>query len=222
MSQMPSPWIAAGVCHEILLRTLPSLRHDMAGILSVARMDLALLKRGMAKLSTQSHDDASGAAERLQRVDEQFGALLRSLQALQGWGSEEVAATPSAEDLLEACLAWVRPVLMLAKVSTECAPPRDGAALLPVSPSAFKYLCLGAVWYWVDTRPALARLTMDLQAPGCLRVQAIDHLGGPLTGAGRAPEPVAQPIDASALAAVAQHVGWTLDLAQSSLTLRWA
>jgi hypothetical protein len=222
MNATPSPWIAAGVCHEILLRTLPSLRHDMAGILSVARMDLALLKRWMAKLSTQPLDDVGAAAERLQRVDEQFATLLRALQALQGWGNEEAGATPSADDLLEACLAWVRPVLMLAKVGTERTPRRDGATPLPVSPSAFKYLCLGAVWYWVDTRPALAGLTMDLQAPGCLRVQATDHPGGPLTSAGRAPEPVTQPIDAAALTAVAQHVGWTLDLAQSSLTLRWA
>lgn len=219
---MSSDWVVAGVCHEILLRTLPSLRHDMAGILSVARMDLALLKRWMAKLATQPLDDAAGAAERVQRIDHQFGALLRALQALQAWGDEAVADSPSADELLDACLAWVRPVLMLAKVTTERTPRRDGAMPLPVSPSAFKYLCLGAVWYWVDTRPALSGLTMDLQAPGCLQVQTRDHPAGPPSGAGRAPAPVLHPIDEPALSALAHRVGWRLDVTPSSLTLQWA
>ena len=220
MSDSASVWVASGVCHEILLRTLPSLRHDMAGILSVARMDLALLKRWMAKLGQQV-DDAASATERVQRVDQQFSALLGALQALQAWGDEEASQTPSADDLLDACLAWVRPVLMLAKVTTERA-PRGGTMPSPVSPSAFKYLCLGAVWYWVDSRPALAGLTMDLQAPGCLQVHATERQGAAPAGTGRAPSPVLHPIDETALAVVAQRAGWTLDVTASSLTLRWA
>jgi hypothetical protein len=224
MSDAPSTaaWVAAGVCHEVLLRTLPSLRHDMAGTLSVARMDLALLKRWMAKLTVlMSLDDAAGAAERVQRVDQQFGTLLQGLQALQAWGDEAVASVPCADDLLDHCLAWVRPVLMLAKVATERG-DRAGEGLSPVSPSAFKYLCLGAVWYWVDNRPALAGVTLDLQTPGCLRVHAVDHPQGPPVGAGRAPQPVLHPIDAPALAAMARHMGWSLDVAPACLTLRWA
>jgi hypothetical protein len=216
-------WISAGVCHEVLLRTLPSLRHDMAGILSVARMDLALLKRWVAKLATQGLDDAAVAGERVQRVDQQFSALLQSLQALQAWGAEEAGDAQGAHELLDACLGWVRPVLMLAKVSTERVPQRDGEApLVPVSPSAFKYLCLAALWYWVDSRPALARLTVALAAPGELSVAIEEHPGGPPVSAGRAPQPVLGRIDEAALSAVAQQLGWRLELAASRVTLRWA
>lgn len=217
-------WVSAGVCHEVLLRTLPSLRHDMAGILSVARMDLALLKRWVGKLvAAQGGDDAAVAGERVQRVDQQFSTLLQSLQALQAWGAEEVSDTPDAHDLLDACLGWIRPVLMLAKVSTERVPRREAAApLAPVSPSAFKYLCLAALWYWVDSRPALARLTVDLAAPGEISVAIEEHPGGAPVNAGRAPQPVLARIDEAALAAVAHQMGWRLEVAASRLTLRWA
>ena len=35
-------WMAAGVRHEILMRVLPTLRHDLLGPISVARMELAV------------------------------------------------------------------------------------------------------------------------------------------------------------------------------------
>lgn len=222
MSNVSTPWVAAGVCHEILLRTLPSLRHDLAGILSVARMDLALLKRWVAKIGHGGPEEAASTAGRLQRVDQQFGTLLQALQGLQAWGDEEVAPTPTADELLDACLGWVRPVLMLAKIAAERTPRDDAAAMAPVSPSTFKYLCLGAVWYWVDNRPALSGLTLSLQAPGVLMVRAVEHSDGPQPDAGRAPKPVLAPVDQGALAAVAASGGWQLTMEPSALRLRWA
>lgn len=222
MNNLPTPWVAAGVCHEILLRTLPSLRHDLAGILSVARMDLALLKRWVAKLGSDGAEDPASTAERLQRVDQQFGTLLQALQGLQAWGDEEVAPTPTADELLDACLGWVRPVLMLAKIAAERSEPAVAATMAPVSPSTFKYLCLGAVWYWVDNRPALSGLVLSLQAPGVLVVRAVEHPGGAQPDPGRAPKPVLAPVDQDALAAVAARGGWQLNVGTSALQLRWA
>lgn len=217
-------WAAAGVCQEVLLRTLPSLRHDMAGLLSVARMDLALLKRWMAKLATQGADDVAGAAERVHRVDQQFVALLQSLQALQAWGAEEVSDTPSADELLEACLGWIRPVLMLGKVSVDrgsAAPDRP--PLAPVSPSAFKYLCLGALWYGVDRHaPALAGMTVTLLPPGGLRVDIALSRDGAAVEAARMPQPVWGRLDEAGLRAVAQHMGWRLEVEPTGLMLWWA
>ncbi len=217
-----SPWKAAGVCQEILLRTLPSLRHDMAGILSVARMDLALLKRGVAKVGQAGGDAPAVAAERLQRVDQQFGTLLQALQALQAWGDEPVADQPSADELLEACLDWVRPVLMLAKIAVERGAAEPAPGLAPVSPSTFKYLCLGAVWYWVDSTPLLSGLTLTLEAPGVLVVQAGEHRDRTSPDTRRTPKPVLAPVDEDALAAVAAQRGWRLEVEPSVLRLYWA
>lgn len=217
-------WAAAGVCHEVLLRTLPSLRHDMAGILSVARMDLALLKRWLARLPDAGMAELPATGERLQRVDQQFATLLKALHALQGWGDEPVGGAPAAEDLLAACLGWVRPVLSLAKVTLECRLPaaEGGLPCAPVSPSAFRYLCLGALWYWVDQCPALNSITVALCAPGALEVEAGLHPEGRQETASGVLPPVLGRIDAAALQAVACREGWRLQVSASRLSLHWA
>lgn len=213
-------WMAAGVCHEILLRTLPSLRHDMAGQLSVARMDLALLKRWLAK-GTLSADDGA-AAERVQRIDQQFVALLQALQALQAWGQEEPVDTPAVSEWLDACLGWVRPVLMLAKVTVERGAD-PALPFAPVSQSAFKYLCLGAVWGMVDQHgPSLAQVMVTLEAPGTLCIAATRHPVDAPAGVDRAPQPTWARLDESALRAVARQAGWQLTVQPSCWRLSWA
>ena len=62
-------WMAAGVRHEILMRVLPTLRHDLLGPISVARMELAVMRRRLerADLAPQDAARASPCARRADR-----------------------------------------------------------------------------------------------------------------------------------------------------------
>ncbi|WP_295540128.1 hypothetical protein [uncultured Pseudacidovorax sp.] len=201
-------WIAAGVRHELLMRALPALRHEMAGPVSLLRMTLLMLKRHAGATPV----DGAACLQRVDQASDQLALLVDSVRALRDW---ELATTDEGlgrSELVRQCAALMRAAFDLNGLSLEIDPrleadgddaPRwpDGAAL--------RYLLLGALGHLHDQQeaPAIVRIEPGDQAHE-LRVRVGPRLDGrddPELLQHRAPRSLA--IDAVCLQSLAEDLG---------------
>ena len=108
-------WIAAGVRHELLMRALPALRHDMAAPVSLIRMSLLMLRRQVAA----SPPDPAACEQRVAQVDEQVGSLVQSVRALRDWELATDDGGLTRAGLVRQCAALMRAAFDLSGVALD-------------------------------------------------------------------------------------------------------
>lgn len=157
----PSPsgaWYAAGVRHELLMRVLPAIRHDMAGPLSVVRMGNTVLRRYLGA----EPFDAAQSLKRLGQTEEQLQLTVAGIRALGRWDTEATEGQLAPADIAQA-MEMARPMLDLygMQLSESVAAP---AAWPAVVPGRVLYAVLGALAYLQDMATA----------PMAIRAEATD------------------------------------------------
>ncbi len=237
-------WIAAGVRHEVLLRSLPSLRHDMAAPVSVLRMAILLLKRQLAAASI----DAEACAHRITVLDQQMGGLVEAIRLLRGWETSAASGTDAARDtitrpaLVAKCVALLRPVFDLRGVSIslapllEAQPPGAGSAgaaanepsALPPEPVwpngvALRYLLLASLCCLHDAPADAGTVHIAPDGPDGLELRSLPRTADmqppmcdPMASGGRLE------IDAAALQCLADDLGYAVIVTADGVRLRLA
>ena len=243
MSQAPPAaraWLAAGVRHQVLMRVMPSLRHDMAGPLSVVRMGNAVLKRYL----DAEPADIGAARRRLEQNEGQLQELLKAIRGLNRW---ELTTSEHQEAALvvASALHLARPMLDLHGSQLEVPEPQTMLQdWPPLQPARGMYAVIGALCYLQDSAEAGG-------APGVMRVLATPdgalqlgrhgkaaaadsesgHESGPDQAIVRAPEslsrhrhatelaPASLPVDRMALECLAESLRWPFVIGADSVTL---
>ena len=233
-------WIAAGVRHELLMRAMPAVRHDLAAPLSLMRMQLLMLRRH-AQADVPAPPEA--LAPRVAQLEAQVGELSQGLRGLREWEWPAVAGGGAPTGLTRPALVAQAVSLMRAafelsgialQVAPALAPLEEGADAGPSPPPTWpdavglRYLLLGALCHLHDAHEAL-------EAGGHIELAPIDDWGvclravarpaAPATGEAapaafaphRAPRHLA--IDAASLQALAEDLGHAVTLAPEALTL---
>ena len=168
-------WLGAGVRHELFMRVLPALRHDMAGPLSVARMGNAVLKRYLAATPI----DPTICLKRMEQTDEQLNELLVSIRTLARWDVES-ADRVSPSPALFATLHLARPMLDLNGVVLDTSEIEAPASWPSVQPARALFMVLGALSYLQDTAAGPSRIT--LSSEGDLLTARSEALAATLPG----------------------------------------
>lgn len=204
-------WMAAGVRHELLMRVLPSVRHDMAGPLSVARMGNTVLRRYLSA----DPFDADKSLKRLDQTDEQFNQLLAAIRSLSRWDTEN-GDRLDADAALAAGWAIGRPVLDLHGLVLEVPDVAAPAGWPPMHPGRALYGVLAALSYLQDTANGPAAISVHVEGDAVL-LQATPR-GEALPEDQR---PAARPlrIDAALLACLAQDLEWPMVVTEGSVRL---
>ena len=203
-------WFAAGVRHELLMRVLPAIRHDMAGPLSVVRMGNTVLRRYLGA----EPFDAAQSLKRLGQTEEQLQLTVAGIRALSRWDTEAAEAPRAAADIAQA-MEMARPMLDLhgMQLSESVAAPAGWPEIVP---GRVLYAVLGALAYLQDS--ATAPMTIRATADG----------GGLLfqrTPTGAAFDllmlPAARPlqVDADALQVLLADLRWPVELTADSVAL---
>lgn len=207
-------WIAAGVRHELLIRSLPALRHHMLAPVSVARMALLLLRRQVAA----PQPDAAACAERIDVVDAQVSSLVEGIRSLRDWELAMQGDPLDRATLVAQCVGLLRTPLEMAGVALEIdpalQPPNPGGPQFGGAP-ALRYLLLGAICHLQDSTPGLQALRVEADGDDRLCVRA--RAGGEARG-GNVPLPEAEPlraprrlaIDAVALLTLGEDLGYSV------------
>ncbi len=222
-------WIAAGIRHEVLLRVLPALRHDMVAPVSVARMSLILLKRQLAT----SPLDTGLATERIAVLEEQVGQVASAMRLLRGWeGNGESETLPGHDlitraDLVAECVHLLRPGFEMHGQKLQI-----DAALLPAEvpiaeserpgwpgAAALRYLLLAALCHLQDTRPMLSAIALVPEGDAMLVLKPHRRDAPAPTQETGAPT---MPIDALVLRTLADDLGFELHIAADELRLSLA
>jgi len=209
---MSARWLAAGVRHELFMRVLPALRHDMAGPLSVARMGNAVLKRYLA---AQPFDPAQ-SLKRMEQTDEQLNQLLISIRTLARWDVESSdRATPSPA--LQATLHLARPMLDLNGVVLDTTTEVDAPASWPsIQPARALYMVLGALCHLQDSAAGPSRIVATPQGDD-LRLQS--EAMAPTLPGDHQPMQRQMKIDAQALQWLSDDLQWPVTVAAGSVVL---
>jgi len=206
-----SPWLAAGVRHELFMRVLPALRHDMAGPLSVARMGNAVLKRYLA---AQPFDPAQ-SLRRMEQTDEQLNQLLISIRTLARWDVESSdRATPTPA--LQATLHLARPMLDLAGVVLESTDAEAPAHWPSLQPARALYMVLGVLGYLQDGASGPSSIQV-LTEGDRLRMQS--SAMAPTLPGDHQPAKRLMRIDAQALQWLSDDLEWPVEIGAGSVAL---
>ncbi|RYF83794.1 MAG: hypothetical protein EOO29_01990 [Comamonadaceae bacterium] len=229
-------WIAAGVRHELLMRAMPAVRHDLAAPLSLMRMQLLMLRRH-AQADMPAPPDA--LAPRVAQLEGQVTELSQGLRNLREWewpameGTTQPALTRAT--LVAQATSLMRAAFELNGIALQIEPglaPADDPTepeSAPRWPDAvgLRYLLLGALCHLHDAHDTL-------EAGGHISVAPVEDWGvrmqahpraaaqageaGPAAfSAHRAPRHLA--IDAVSLQALADDLGHAVTLAPEALTL---
>lgn len=151
-------WMAAGVRHEILMRVLPTLRHDLLGPISVARMELAVMRRRLERADLAPQD----GLRRVQQLDAHLVDLTRGLRELRRWDPLDTERMP-AGSIVRLALALMEQPLRLAglevSVETDCEAEDTELPLAPLLLGTLALLC-----HAQDGLSPGQRLRLDLAA----------------------------------------------------------
>lgn len=155
-------WIAAGVRHELMMRALPAVRHDLAAPLSLMRMQLLMLRRQVAA-DTPVAPGTLGP--RVALFESQVSELSHGLRDLRDWelpltdpdparasGLSRAALVAQGVGLMRAAFDFDGIVLQIDPALEAAA---DDAEVFP-GIAALRYLLLGALCHLHDMHPALA------------------------------------------------------------------
>lgn len=222
MKSSPSArsWIAAGVRHELLMRALPALRHEMAGPVSLLRMTLLMLKRHVGA----SPVDGAACLQRVDQASDQLALLVDSVRALRDWELATNDEGLARSELVRQCAGLMRAAFDLNGLSLEVDERLEAAA--PDEPgwpdgAALRYLLLGALGHLHDQseqpvlvriepgdEPHLVRVRVGPKPPGREEIELMPH---------RAPRSLA--IDAVCLQSLADDLGRTITIERDEVVL---
>ena len=204
-------WLGAGVRHELFMRVLPALRHDMAGPLSVARMGNAVLKRYLAATPI----DAAVCLKRMEQTDEQLNELLVSIRTLARWDVES-ADRVSPSPALFATLHLARPMLDLNGVVLDTTEIDAPSSWPSVQPARALFMVLGALSYLQDTATGPSRIT--LSSEGDFLTARSDAMAATLPG-DHQPTKRHMQIDAQCLQWLSDDLQWPVQAANGIVSL---
>lgn len=236
-------WFAAGVRHEVLLRSLPSLRHDMAAPVSILRMATLLLKRQLAATSV----DAAACTQRVTVLEQQMSGVIDGIRLLRGWeagteaGVEAPGSAVTRQALVAKCVSLLRPVFDLRGVSITLDPmldepsadavSADGAVAtgrtVPPEPAwpngfALRYLLLASLCYLHDADSHAGTVHIAMDGPDGLdlrsTLQAAD--ARPLMADATPPAAGRLEIDEAALQCLADDLGYAVAVTADGVRLR--
>ncbi|WPB56025.1 hypothetical protein [Xylophilus sp. GOD-11R] len=204
-------WLAAGVRHELFMRVLPALRHDMAGPLSVARMGNAVLKRYIAATPF----DPAQCLKRMEQTDEQLNQLLISIRTLARWDIESAdRATPTPA--IQAALHLARPMLDLAGVVLETTEIDAPASWPQLQPARTLFMVLGVLGYLQDNADGPSAITVTTDGSG-LKLQSRSIV--PSLPGDHQPARRQMAIDAQALQWLSDDLHWPVQIGSDHVTL---
>ena len=141
-------WIAAGVQHAVLTRTMPALRHELAGSVSVMRMGVAVLKRKIE--NSTDLVEKSALQQRVDAVDCSIADLSNSLRELRYWDRPTAEPIPSRTLLIT---AWelARPFLSMRGIALAELPPESAAwPEQPTRAQPLLYLLLASMYHFAE------------------------------------------------------------------------
>lgn len=176
-------WIAAGVRHELLIRSLPALRHHMVGPVSVIRMALMLLDK-----QTQRHE-TEGVRGRIETVETQLSALATAIKSLRDWELSAPGDAVTRSALVAQCVGLFQTPFALAGIQLEVDPRLQSGANEEVALSeaaAQRYLLIGALCHLHDLYPMAETIRIDAQGAHSLVMSA---RGRRTDAAPQSPEP---------------------------------
>ncbi len=192
--------MALGVQQAILARTMPVVRHDLAGMLTIMRMGAVVLKR-------RAGDPAGGGEPitvQIEQFEEHLASLAESARRLRHWDLQG----PQAPEPLAATAQLARdlsyPLLAMRGLQLElsAAVPQERAPQQPVL-----CLLLGAI-HMLAEAPGGAPAAVHIQplngGSTSLRVQA---QGSAPDAPPAAPTPGMPALDGAALSHLAQYLG---------------
>ncbi|QHI98062.1 hypothetical protein GT347_08670 [Xylophilus rhododendri] len=204
-------WLAAGVRHELFMRVLPALRHDMAGPLSVARMGATVLKRYIA---AQPFDPAL-CLKRMEQTDEQLNQLLLSIRTLSRWdveSTDRVIPTPA----LHATLHLARPMLDLQGIVLETTEVDAPASWPQLQPARALYMVLGVLSQLQDSGQGPRSITVVPEGDTLrLSMQAVT----PTLPGDHQPAQRHMRVDAQALQWLADDLRWPIEISADTVVL---
>ncbi|MFE8645504.1 hypothetical protein ACFX58_10510 [Sphingomonas sp. NCPPB 2930] len=210
-SSAAGAWYAAGVRHELLMRVLPAIRHDMAGPLSVVRMGNTVLRRYLGA----EPFDASQSLKRLGQTEEQLQLTVAGIRALSRWDIETADGPPALADIAQA-MEMARPMLDLYGMQLSESVAAPPAAWPGVVPGRVLYTVLGALAYLQDSATAPMAIQVE-PADGAL------HFRSAPTGAAfdlsMRPPTRRLLVDAAALQALCADLRWPVSVAADSVRL---
>lgn len=213
-------WQAAGVRHEILMRVLPSVRHDMAGPLSVVRMGNAVLKRYLEA----DPPDLLASRRRLEQNEAQMQELLVAVQSLGGWdlGSDGLR---EAAGLVGLALHLARPDLDQRGTQVEA---NDPAQLMTgwskLQAARATYSLLGCVFYLQDSATGPSMIRLAASPAGALELSR--HATDPKDDAMLAARSLNVDLEArllinrDALKCLLESLGWHGEIADDAVRLK--
>lgn len=220
-------WIAAGVRQELFSRVLPALRHDMAAPASVVRMGLLLLKRQVVAATV----DAAVCEKNITQLDEQVSQMVRSMRSLRDWdlgrGDDDITRT----QLVTHCVGLMRARLELQGVALrvddalqssegqsgeQSGDQSEGDPNWPAA-VALRYLLIGALCHLHDATPTPCVIRIGAERDDALRLTAMPRAGGQVAQIESVDQTRVLPIDAAALQALADDLGYAVTIAADSV-----
>jgi len=222
-------WMAAGVRHEVLLRALPTLRHDMAAPVSILRMATLLLRHQLVATPI----DAAACGQRVSVLDQQMSALIDGIRLLRGWEHGGEAGLDAARDvvttqaLVARCVSLLRPVFDLRGISIDLDPSLDESASPNAEhptpwPNAFalRYLMLASLCHLHDAHADVGTVHIAPYGADSLSLRVTPRATDarpPM--AGLIPIEGHMDIDAAALQCLADDLGYAVAVAGDGVRL---
>lgn len=206
LTELPSSsaWIALGVQHAVLARTMPTVRHDLAAPVSVIRMGTTVLKRRLADGSLP----AEQAVERVEQLEGHLASISDSARRLRHWDLHASPASAPLRATARQAQQWAQPVLGMRGLTVELVDDGDGLPETPAPQHAMLCLLLGAIHLLAEAPAVPARVCIGpAQQAGSVRIQSEGQVQESLPAP--APEGV-PPLDAAALQYLAHHSGAAL------------
>ena len=217
-------WIAAGVRHELFSRILPALRHDMAAPVSVLRMGLLLFKRQVAAATV----DATTWGKNIEQLDEHISEMVRNMRSLRDWelGSHHDDITRTR--LVAQCAGLMRSRLELQGIAltvddalqaNEAKEAEQGEHVVRWPAAvALRYLLIGALCHLSDTVPDVGAIRIGPDGADALCASASPRLAADAARPTVDMRSVHQlPVDAAALQALADDLGYVVKIAADSV-----
>ena len=209
--------MAAGVRHELLMRALPALRHEMAAPVAAIRMAVLLMKHQLASAAAA---DPAALAERAAGIENQLAALPPGKQFLRDLELSSDGESITRGELVAQGTALMRAAFDLRGISLRVGDefsPSEGEPRFP-NGAALLYMFLGALGYLNDNAEHADAICIEAEGVDTLRFSA--RLGetpitDPPDDADGAPRALA--IDAVALQLLADGLGYATSILPHSV-----
>lgn len=209
--------MAAGVRHELLMRALPALRHEMAAPVAAIRMAVLLMKH---QLASEAAIEPAELAERAARIEDQIAALAPGKHFLRAWELSSDGDSITRSELVAQGTALMRVAFDLRGISLRVgdaiSPSKEGPRF-PNS-AALLYMFLGALAYLNDNAEHIDAICIEAEGAEALRLHVRlgeTPLADPPDDTHVAPRALA--IDAVALQLLADGLGYATSIKPDSV-----